>query len=66
MVTTGKYSLLLYLKRRLEGCCNRTRSIMHDPEVFVDPEKFNSDRWLNEKGTIRDDLKHFDFGFGRR
>lgn len=39
---------------------------MHDPEVFVDPEKFNSDRWLNEKGTIRDDLKHFDFGFGRR
>ncbi|KAK7689094.1 hypothetical protein QCA50_007785 [Cerrena zonata] len=41
-------------------------TIMHDPDVFAEPETFNPDRWLDEKGRIRDDLKHFDFGFGRR
>ncbi|CAL1703574.1 unnamed protein product [Somion occarium] len=41
-------------------------SIMHDPEVFPEPDSFRPDHWLNEEGEVRDDLKHFDFGFGRR
>ncbi|KAI0792853.1 cytochrome P450 [Abortiporus biennis] len=41
-------------------------SILHDPEVFPDPETFNPDRWLDDKGHIREDIKHFGFGFGRR
>lgn len=41
-------------------------SIMHDPEVFPEPDSFRPDHWFNEKGEVRDDLKHFDFGFGRR
>ena len=43
-----------------------SRSILHDPEVFPDPESFRIDRWLDEKGEIRGDLKMFGFGFGRR
>lgn len=39
---------------------------MHDPEVFPEPDSFRPDHWLNEEGEVRDDLKHFDFGFGRR
>ena len=42
------------------------RSILHDAEVFPEPEVFKPDRWLNEKGEIRDDIKMLGFGFGRR
>jgi cytochrome P450 len=31
-----------------------------------DPESFKPQRWLNEDGKIRDDLKSPTFGFGRR
>ncbi|KAI0078962.1 cytochrome P450 [Panus rudis PR-1116 ss-1] len=41
-------------------------SVMHDPAVFPDPYTFKPDRWINREGNIRDDLKHFDFGYGRR
>ncbi|OCH89087.1 cytochrome P450 [Obba rivulosa] len=41
-------------------------AISRDPEVFPDPEVFNPQRWIDEKGHIRDDLKFPNFGFGRR
>ncbi|OSC97213.1 cytochrome P450 [Trametes coccinea BRFM310] len=41
-------------------------AIARDPDVFPDPEKFKPARWLDEKGQLREDLKFFNWGFGRR
>ncbi|EIW74033.1 cytochrome P450 [Coniophora puteana RWD-64-598 SS2] len=41
-------------------------AISRDPEVFPNPERFDPQRWINSKGQMRDDLKYFTFGFGRR
>ncbi|KAK2459589.1 hypothetical protein APHAL10511_008399 [Amanita phalloides] len=41
-------------------------SIGKDPDFFPDPEKFDPQRWINKDGKIKDDLKSFSFGFGRR
>ncbi|KIK68536.1 hypothetical protein GYMLUDRAFT_35978 [Collybiopsis luxurians FD-317 M1] len=45
-------------------------SVGRDPEVFPDPERFNPQRWIvkDKEGnaTVRDDLKSYPFGFGRR
>lgn len=42
------------------------RAISRDPDVYPDPEAFKPSRWLNEKGQMREDLKFFNWGFGRR
>ncbi|KAG1726484.1 cytochrome P450 [Suillus lakei] len=41
-------------------------AINRDPEVFPDPYAFQPQRWLNDKGLVRDDLTSFLYGFGRR
>ncbi|KZT41168.1 cytochrome P450 [Sistotremastrum suecicum HHB10207 ss-3] len=41
-------------------------SIARDPDVFPDPEAFRPERWLTPEGTIREDLRFYNFGFGRR
>ncbi|KAG1799598.1 cytochrome P450 [Suillus variegatus] len=41
-------------------------AISRDPDVFPDPHAFKPDRWLDAQGCMRDDLKFFGFGFGRR
>ncbi|KAG2142381.1 cytochrome P450 [Suillus clintonianus] len=41
-------------------------SISRDPDVFPEPHSFKPQRWINDQGRIRDDLKFFVFGFGRR
>jgi len=42
-------------------------SVGRDPEVFgPNPEMFEPTKWLNKDGTLRDDLKSYPFGFGRR
>ncbi|KIJ99162.1 hypothetical protein K443DRAFT_680159 [Laccaria amethystina LaAM-08-1] len=41
-------------------------AVGRDPEVFSDPEKFNPQRWINEEGKVREELKAYTFGFGRR
>ena len=42
------------------------RAIARDPDVYPDPEAFKPERWLNAKGEMRDDLKYYNWGFGRR
>ncbi|KAH9171797.1 cytochrome P450 [Lactarius sanguifluus] len=42
-------------------------AILHDPELYPDPEAFNPNRFLNEDGTFRDDPTiPLAFGAGRR
>ncbi|OJA09981.1 hypothetical protein AZE42_09942 [Rhizopogon vesiculosus] len=41
-------------------------AISRDPEVYPDPDEFKPQRWINDQGYLRDDLKSFVFGFGRR
>ncbi|KAG1728771.1 cytochrome P450 [Suillus lakei] len=41
-------------------------AICRDPIAFPDPDKFDPQRWLDSEGRIKDDMKSFTFGFGRR
>ncbi|KAJ8588373.1 cytochrome P450 [Rhizopogon salebrosus TDB-379] len=41
-------------------------AIANDPDVFPEPQKFNPQRWIDETGRVRDDLRYFAYGFGRR
>ncbi|KAG5640716.1 hypothetical protein DXG03_007437 [Asterophora parasitica] len=41
-------------------------AVGRDPSVFPDPEAFKPSRWLREDGNLREDLKSYPFGFGRR
>ncbi|KAK7047264.1 hypothetical protein VNI00_006495 [Paramarasmius palmivorus] len=41
-------------------------SIGRSPDVFPDPEKFSVDRWIDESGKLRENIKSLNFGFGRR
>ncbi|KAG5637609.1 hypothetical protein H0H81_004001 [Sphagnurus paluster] len=41
-------------------------AVGRDPAVFPDPEAFKPERWLREDGSLREDLKSYPFGFGRR
>jgi cytochrome P450 len=43
------------------------RAILHDPEIYPDPEEFKPERFLNEDGTVRDDpALSLAFGVGKR
>jgi cytochrome P450 len=42
------------------------RAVNRDPQYFPDPENFNPQRWLTPEGKLRDDMKAYPFGFGRR
>ncbi|KAG0692614.1 cytochrome P450 [Suillus ampliporus] len=41
-------------------------AISRDPEVYPEPHAFKPQRWLDDQGRLRDDLKFFVYGFGRR
>ncbi|KAH7918059.1 cytochrome P450 [Leucogyrophana mollusca] len=41
-------------------------AISRDPDVFPNPDDFDPQRWINDAGQVRDDLKFPSFGFGRR
>ena len=43
------------------------RAVLHDPEMYPDPEDFKPERFLNEDGTVRDDpTLALAFGVGKR
>ncbi|KAG1718436.1 cytochrome P450 [Suillus lakei] len=42
------------------------RSISRDPDIFLEPHVFKPQHWINDQGRLRDNLKFFVFGFGRR
>jgi cytochrome P450 len=43
------------------------RAILHDPEIYPDPEEFKPERFLNEDGSVRDDpTLSLVFGIGKR
>jgi cytochrome P450 len=43
------------------------RAILHDPEIYPDPEAFKPERFLNEDGSVRDDpTLSLVFGVGKR
>jgi cytochrome P450 len=41
-------------------------SISRDPDVYPEPEAFKPQRWIDNQYRLRDDLKFFVYGFGRR
>jgi cytochrome P450 len=43
------------------------RAILHDPEIFSDPEEFKPERFLDEKGNFQDHpMVVLAFGAGKR
>jgi cytochrome P450 len=43
------------------------RAILHDPEIYPDPEEFKPERFLNEDGSVREDpTLSLVFGIGKR
>jgi cytochrome P450 len=43
------------------------RAILHDPDIYPDPEVFKPERFLNEDGSVRDDPAiSLAFGVGKR
>jgi cytochrome P450 len=65
MVANAWYVIILILQM---SCLDRrVRAILHNPDLYPDPEAFKPERFLNEDGTLRDDpVITLAFGIGKR
>ena len=55
------------LSSPLNVCLRCSRAILHDPEMYPEPEEFKPERFFNEDGTVRDDpTLSLAFGVGKR
>ncbi|EIM86325.1 cytochrome P450 [Stereum hirsutum FP-91666 SS1] len=41
-------------------------AILHDPDFYPEPERFNPERFMNAEGTLNEDEVLASFGYGRR
>ena len=66
MVANAWYVVIFPVQQRffLLKCL---RAVLHDPDLYPDPEEFRPERFLNEDGTFRDDpMMLIAFGVGKR
>jgi hypothetical protein len=56
----------IVLRDATESDGRSLRAISRDPEVFPEPDEFKPQRWIDNDGNLRGDLKFFVYGFGRR
>ncbi|KAI0956774.1 hypothetical protein AcW1_005373 [Taiwanofungus camphoratus] len=49
-----------------QGSGPQQTTISRNPDVYPEPEDFRPQRWLDAGGRFRDDIRFFNFGFGRR
>jgi hypothetical protein len=66
-VYNGGQRVVSRFPNHLNVYLRRFRAILHDPEVYPDPEEFKPERFLNEDGSVRDDpTLSLVFGIGKR
>jgi cytochrome P450 len=65
MMANAWYVIISILQMSLLG--RRIRAILHNPDLYPDPEAFKPERFLNEDGTLREDpVITLTFGVGKR
>ena len=66
MIANAWYVGCLYIWN-LDVHLRSFRAVLHDPEIYPDPEKFKPERFLNDDGSVRDDpTLSLVFGIGKR
>jgi cytochrome P450 len=48
------------------GLIDFSRAMTHDERMYTEPSRFMPERFIQEDGTLSDDLGQQQFGFGRR
>ena len=66
-IDNGGQRMVRRLHNHLSVYLRRFRAILHDPEMYPDPEEFKPERFLDEDGSVRDDpTLSLVFGIGKR
>jgi Cytochrome P450 len=66
-IHNGGQCMVRWSSIHLDVYLRRFRAILHDPDLYPDPEEFKPERFLNEDGSVRDDPALTSaFGIGKR